>query len=142
MLWENKCVVALLSFAMTVSLRYCINTSGDGLAYTNSIFSLVVWGGYAAILLWIKNQGLWERLFPFLKTGFVLMLFFAMALVAGVQLDALGRVDFSRWQQYGAILCLAVWGDIVSGGCVVAALCACHVQAGGQRSSGCGKKSE
>ena len=77
MLWENKCAIALLSLAMAVSLRYCINTSEDGLAYTNSIFSLVVWGGYAAILLWIKNQGLWERLFPFLKTGFVLMLFFA-----------------------------------------------------------------
>lgn len=112
-IWENRVFRIILSLGTIICLQFCIGIR-DGfnlLAYTNSVWSVILFAGYSYALTKIINKAEWKaKIVPHLKVGFLFSLLFVGAMVAGVQLDVYGRVDFSNVMNYVSMLVLALGG--------------------------------
>ncbi len=111
-MWKNKIVQAMLAFLTVYASLYCIGTQSENLlSYTNSLLSVILFGGYWYALSKLTEAECWEtEISSYLRCGFGFMLGLSAAMVAGAQLDAYGRVDFAFVGGYLAILVLALGG--------------------------------
>lgn len=101
----------VLSLLVAIFLQYTIGIRKEGnlLVYTNSILSVLLFAAYWYALEKIVSSRDWESVIrPYIKAGFGFGFLFAGAMVAGVQLDAYGRVDFSDVGSYAAVFVLAI----------------------------------
>lgn len=112
-IWENRVFRVILSLGAIICLQFCIGIR-DGLSllsYTNSVWSGILFAGYLYALTRIVNKAEWKTtIVPHLKIGFGFCFLFIGAMVAGVQLDAYGRVDFSNIMNYLTMFVLALGG--------------------------------
>ena len=96
---------AVFGFFCVCAFPFLLHTGGNGLGYTNSIFSFLLW----LALLWFFNgilkrgfTGKWSKwLIPF-----VFSLFFVLALVFGAQLDSRGSVPFTEISMWLSVFVL------------------------------------
>lgn len=100
--------ILILGLAMSFCMKYCINSTETDLSYTNSFGAFVLFLGYTGFLFHINKQALWERLKPYAKASLIFSTLFMAAMVASVQLDTGGRVDFSLWHLYIAVVILGI----------------------------------
>lgn len=73
-LWENKVFQLILSLSTIICMQYCIGISekADLIAYTNSIWGVVLFLGYFYALVKIVKKTEWKmRIYPHLKMGFL-----------------------------------------------------------------------
>ena len=112
-IWENRVFRVILSLGAIICLQFCIGIR-DGLSllsYTNSVWSGILFAGYLYALTRIVNKAEWKTtIVSHLKIGFGFCFLFIGAMVAGVQLDAYGRVDFSNIMNYVTMFVLALGG--------------------------------
>lgn len=112
-IWESKVFRFILSFGLIICMQFCIGIKkgADMIVYTNSIWTVVLLVGYFYALSKIVGNTEWrEQIFPHLRIGFLFCFLFIGAMVAGVQLDAYGRVDFSNIMNYVSVLVIAIGG--------------------------------
>ena len=111
--WENRVFQVILSLGTIICLRSCIGIRDgfDLLSYTNSIWGVILFVGYLYALTRIVNKPEWKTSIVYhLAFGFLFCFLFIGAMVAGVQLDAYGRVDFSNIMNYVSVFVIALGG--------------------------------
>ncbi len=110
--WKNKWSRVILAFLTVYAAACCVGVQGETfLSYTNSMLSVVLFGGYWCALTKLTEAEYWENgVVPYLRCSLVFALGLSAAMVMGARLDAYGKVDFTFAGGYLAILILAVGG--------------------------------
>lgn len=111
--WKSIYFLITLTLLGTIGLQYCISLPAGSLAYSNSVWSVLLWAVLLYCLRKLTVGDRWEQIKPFLNPSFVFGVCFIGAMSAGVQLDMSGSVDFADWWSYGAILAVAVMASPV-----------------------------
>ena len=106
--WNRFCFLILLSLSGAIGMCYCINIPGDSLAYSNSIWSFLLWIVLLYLLRRITAGGRWEQVRQYLNPGFFFGWIFAGAMAAGRLLDNTGGINFADWRLYMAVTAVAV----------------------------------
>lgn len=116
--WRNIFFILTIGLAAAINVKYCLNAPENTLAYSNSILSFLLWAGWSFALWKTVNAKDWEKVSDILNSCFVFALCFTGSLVAGVQLDRQGAVNFGDWRIYVATLCVSVAAAPLLGGMI------------------------
>lgn len=106
--WKKFCFILVLSLLAAINIRFCVNVSENELTYTNSMASFFLWVGWLFALKKITALEHWEKIREILNPCFVFLLCFVGSMIAGVELDRLGEVNFGDWRIYTAVLCISI----------------------------------
>lgn len=105
--WRNVFFLVALTLAGVIGLQYCIGLPFGSLSYTNNIWIFLLWISLLGGLKKLVNGENWGQIQTFLLPGFLFSLCFLGAMAAGVQLDTVGAVDFTRWQAYASVVAVS-----------------------------------
>lgn len=97
----------ILAFLGTISFGFCINTPFSSLSFTNSIAAVFLFAFWLYALGKVTASQGWEEAKVILNPCFVFLLCFSGSIVAGVQLDQKGAVDFGNGNAYISELCIS-----------------------------------
>lgn len=105
---KSFCFSAILSLLGTMGFKNMINQSGDSLSYSNSITAFLLFSIWLYALVIATGPKYREKILPIIVPCFIFMLCFSGSMVAGVQLDNTGNVDFTNWELYLSTLFVAL----------------------------------
>lgn len=105
--WHQFGFRVILAFLGTIGFGACVNTSFSSLSFTNSIASVLLFASWLYALGRVTAGQDWEEAKKVLNPCFVILLCFSGSMIAGVQLDQGGNVDFGNWSAYILVLCIS-----------------------------------
>ena len=108
-IWNNKFFLVILSFLTTVCLQQCIQLGDNHLSYTNSLFSVVIFGIYLYGILKITgNKDYAEHILSLHKVGMLFSFLLTSSLIVGSQLNSYGYFNFKSIGSYLSIVVLSI----------------------------------
>ena len=97
----------ILALFGTIGFGFCVNTPFSSLSFTNSIAAVFLFAFWLHALGRVTAGQGWEEAKAILNPCFAFLLCFSGSMVAGVQLDQRGTVDFGNWRSYISVLCIS-----------------------------------